>query len=82
MAQIHFLTNLSYSLTAGWLAHGEQRIVCIIVGALDGALSRMSASWVDSKDSRPTAVLSSVQHICHSSVHLFALKSGILRRSA
>ena len=51
-------------------------IVCIIVGALNDALSRMSASWADSKDRRPTAVLSSVQRLARDVSIFLPVKVG------
>ena len=82
MAQIPVLTKLSYSSRSGWLVHGEQRIVCIILGALNDVLSRMSASWADSKDRRPTAVLSSVQQLARAVSIILSVKTGAPRRCA
>ena len=62
---------------------GEQRrIVCIILGALNDVLNRISASWTDSSDRRPMAVVSSAQQSAKRASIFLPVNRGAPRSSA
>jgi len=63
------------------MAHGEQRSVCSIFGALNDAFSSMRASWAGSNDKRPRAVSSSEQRLARSSSVFFPPRTGAPKSS-
>jgi len=61
---------------------GEQRIVCIILGALNDVLNRISASWADSSDRRSMAVVRSAQRSAKRASIVLPVNRGAPRSSA
>ena len=60
---------------------GEQRIVCIILGALNDVFNRISA-WADSSDRRPMAVVSSAHRSAKRASIFLPVNRGASRNSA